>query len=353
MFNLLMTGLTGFNALSQSRSASKAASAQNALTAAEIARNEKLMELYADGSDEMRQVIEDLYASFGTRDDVSPEQQDFFESRFSLARQIEELQNNNKINSEEGRDLEFLFGTLGERRSDVDGFMPDDAASTYDMSPSVDRIAQKFINARMANAERAINTQYSKGLANVPEGLENSTLRVQLEKSAADLRAKSLNEALLAGTNDALNYAQGVQGLSKGEQGMALYYANSYVDNIDQLGRFGLAEYDAYNDTRTSAISDLANIYNLRNDTEFQDFIRGLDGMSKQSSVYNSYASDMATLAGRPYDFAATGAQNAGFGNALTANANMFDAYAKGASGSFESFGSYLNKLMNPSKPIS
>lgn len=352
MLNALMAGVSLFNGIRQSNAANRAARAQQALTEAEIARNERLMEIYQEGSDEMRQVIEDLYASFNGRDVISPERQDFFENRFSLARQIEELQNNNKINAEEARDLEFLFGTLSERRNDVDQFMPDEAASTYDMSPSVDRLAQKFINARMGNAERAINAQYAKGLANIPEGLENSTLRVQLEKGAADLRAKALNDAMIAGVSDAMNYASGVQELSKGEQNMALDYANSYVDNIDQLGRFGLAEYGMYNDTRTRAIQDLANIQNLRNDTEFQDFLRGLDGLSKEAGLYNSYASDMASLAAKPYDFQATGAQNANFGTALNSYSGLLTNYANQAQSSFQSFGTYLDRIMYPSNPI-
>lgn len=48
MLSGLLTLATGYNALKSSKNASDSVKAQEALTAAEIARNEKMMELYAE-----------------------------------------------------------------------------------------------------------------------------------------------------------------------------------------------------------------------------------------------------------------------------------------------------------------
>lgn len=53
MLDLIMGGMSLLNTVKSNKRANQAANEQSALTAAEIARNEKIMELYAQGSTEM------------------------------------------------------------------------------------------------------------------------------------------------------------------------------------------------------------------------------------------------------------------------------------------------------------
>ena len=381
MLNTFLTIATGLNALSSSNKAGKAADQQAALTAAEIAHKEKIKELYSEGSDQMKAVMEQLYGEFGTYDDVSVDNFKGMRDFFSVNRKAEELQNKVDVTDEEARDLQMLFNldqdfrnqsklrmTQGEGRvSDQDAIFNYNAPSTYDMSPNVDRIAQKFINARMGNAERAIDAQYAKGLAQVPPGMENSTLRVQLERSAADMRSQALNDAMLAGVDDALNYSKGVQELTAGEQVMNLSerkfgqdlisnasdYATSMLDNEMNMGRYGLDVYDNYNDARSGAIRDLSNLQALRNDAALTDYMTGLDTMNAQSGIFNDYVTSQMNMAASPYKFAADGGSSAGFGTALTSLNNLSSAARSNATDAWGAFGTYLDRYTGyDDKPI-
>lgn len=350
MLSGLLTLATGYNALKSSKNASDSVKAQEALTAAEIARNEKMMELYAEGSAEMKRVMDELYGGFGTYDDVSVENFDAMRDFFSTNRRLEDLQNRSEISDEEARDLEMLFGQEADNRAMVgrqDYRFNMNAPSTYDMAPNVDRIAQKFINARMANAERAIDTQYAKGLADVPAGMENSTLRVQLERSAADMRSQALNDAMLAGVNDAMAYSQGVQGLTEGEQDLNLTNRKFGQDLLDQeamMGRYGMDVYKNYNNARTQAISDLSGIQGLRTDAALQDYLTGLNTMNAQSGVFNDYARGQMDLAAAPSGYAADGTKAGSFGTALSSMQSLTSDAISNSKNAFGAFGTYLDR---------
>lgn len=393
MFNMIMTGLTALNTLSSNNRANKALAQQNALTAAEIARNEKIMELYEQGSEEMKNIMSELYGSFGTYDDISVENFKGMKDYFSTARKLEEAQNLGEIDAEEARDLQMLFNLesdfrdksmrwmrQGEGRvSDQDAIFDYNAPSTYDMAQDIDKIASKFINARMANAQGAADRMYSKGAADLARrGLLSdqgnqgrgggSTLEVELARSAADFEQKALNDAMIAGMDDALRYTKGVQETTAGEQLMNLTerkfgqdliknaseYANDAVTREINMGTYGMDVYDNYNDARTQAITDLGLIQNLRNDAALNDWLTGLTTMNTQSGIFNDYVSQQMQMAASPYKFAADGGTNAGFGNALTAAGNLANTYINATGDSFKSFANYADKWLNTDRtPIS
>jgi hypothetical protein len=387
--NMLMTGLSAVNMLSSNNRANKAAAQQNMLTAAEVARNEKIMELYSQGSEEMKSIMSELYGGFGTYDDVSVENFKGMREYFSKSRQLDELKNRGEISDEEARDLQMLFNvesdfrdksmrwqSQGEGRvSDQDAVFDYNAPSTYDMSRDIDGIASKFINARMENARGSADRMYSKGAADlIRRGLASdqggqgrgggSTLEVELARSAADFEQKALNDAMVAGMDDALRYTKGVQEATAGEQLMNLAernfgqdliqnassYANDAVTREINMGNYGMDVYGNYNDARTQAISDLSSIQNLRNDTALTDYLTGLSTMNTQSGVFNDYVANQMTMAASPYKFAADGNTGAGFGNALTAANNLTSTMVSNAENAGGAFGDYLDKWLNTDK---
>lgn len=386
MINALMTGLNAFNMFSSNNRANKALAQQNALTAAEIARNEKIMELYEQGSEEMKNVMSELYGSFGTYDDISVENFKGMRDYFSTARQLEEAINEGKVDAEEARDLKMLFNLesdfrdksmrwmrQGEGRvSDQDAIFDYNAPSTYDMAQDIDNIASKFINARMANAQGAADRMYSKGAADLARrGLLSdqgdqgrgggSTLEVELARSAADFEQKALNDAMIAGMDDALRYTKGVQETTAGEQLMNLterkfgqdliqnasQYATDAVNREINMGNYGMGVYDSYNDARTQAISDLGALQDLRNDAALNDWLTGLSTMNTQSGIFNDYVASQMQMAASPYKFAADGGTNAGFGNALSAGQNLTNTLIEAAGGAGTAFGNSLEKWLN------
>ena len=385
MLDMAMAALSGFNLLSSNKNAKNQLAIQQMLTQAEIDRNNKIMELYDQGSEEMKRVMSELYDGFGTYDDVSVENFKGMKDYFSLARQVEEAENRGEIDAEEARDLKFLFNvesdfrnksqrymSQGEGRvSDQDAIFDYNAPSTYDMAQDIDKIASKFINARMANARGAADRMYSKGAADLArrgllsdqggQGMGGgSTLEVELARSAADMEAKALNEAMIAGMDDALRYTKGVQETTAGEQLMNLTerkfgqdlianasdYATSQINNEIAMGNYGLDVYDNYNNARTQAISDLGAIQSLRNDAALNDYLTALSTMNTQSGIFNDYAANQMTLAASPYKFAADGGTSAGFGNALTSAANLSSTLVDNAANAGGAFGNAIDKLI-------
>jgi len=302
MLDLIMAGTSLYNALKSNDRADDASDQQSALTAAEIARNEKIMELYASGSVEMQKAMETVLANAGSFAEISPENFVNLRNYFTSERKQEDLQNENDVYSADNLAREF-------------------GASTFDFAPDIDRVAQKFINARMANAGRAVDETMSRGQADLyAKGMDNSTLEVQLRKSAADLKAQAYNQALLDGTNDALTYVKGVQGVSEREQ---------FMDVTER--RFG-----------QQLIKDYMG---MPTDTALKDFETANNVMNNQSSMYTDYAATMGDIAAAPYKFAADGQTAAGFGNALSSANSMSKRLNDNANDAGGTFGTWYDRV--------
>jgi hypothetical protein len=97
LFNTGMAVLTGLNMIKSNERANTASNNQSALTAAEIARNERVMSLYNSGSSEMRAAIEAAYSQFGGFDQISATQFENMRGMFSSARELEELKNASQV----------------------------------------------------------------------------------------------------------------------------------------------------------------------------------------------------------------------------------------------------------------
>ncbi len=390
--SLILAGITGYNAIKSNQAAGQAASAQSALTAAEIARNEKIMGLYDDGSEEMKKVLEELTNSFDGMDEISSQKFTTMKNYFSTSRILEEQLNEGKIDEEEAADLKMLFGMDADFRGRGQGYQDRgdgavggqdaifnyNSPSTYDMAPQIDRIAGKFINARMANASRAADKMYSKGAADLMrKGMMSdtggqsrgggSTLEVELSKSAADFQAQALNKAMVDGMNDAMSYTRGVQETTAGEQlmnlserkfgqeliGNATDYATANINNEIAYGNYGMDLYNTQNSARSSAISDLSSMYNVRNNTTLTDYITGMDTMNKQSSVFNDYLSAQMNMAASPYKFGADGSTAASFGSALSSSDNLTQTMVANAKNAGGAFGSAWDRYMGyDTRPI-
>ena len=302
MLNAIMTGVSLFNAVKGNNRADAAASEQSALTSAEIARNNKIMDLYGEGSSEMKSTMDGLLGEFGDFAQVSPDNFVALRDYFSDARKAEELQNSNEVYNQ-------------------DNIARAGGASTFDMAPQFDAVAQKFIDARMENVGRAIDENMSRSQADMyARGMDNSTLDVQLRRSAADMKAQAYNKAMLDGVNDALTYVQGVQGVSSNEQLMDLSerrFGQNLIQNKDAM-------------VNSSVLSD---------------YQTGNSVMNDQSSMYTDYASRMGDIAASPYKFAADGQTAASFGNALTSSNSFADRANKNANDAGGSFGTWLDRL--------
>jgi len=188
-----------------------------------------------------------------------------------------------------------------------------------------------------------------------------STLEVELARSAADFEQKALNDAMIAGMDDALRYTKGVQETTAGEQLMNLterkfgqdliknasQYANDAVTREINMGNYGMDVYGHYNDARTQAIADLGALQDLRNDAALNDWLTGLSTMNTQSGIFNDYIASQMQMAASPYKFAADGGTNAGFGNALSAGQNLTNTLIEAAGGAGTAFGNSLEKWLN------
>lgn len=302
MLDLLMGGLSLYNAVKSNNRADDAADQQGALTAAEVARNEKIMELYGQGSSEMQTAMKSVLDSAGDFAELSPENFVALRNYFTSERKQEDLQNENDVYAADNRARQY-------------------GASTFDMAPDVDRVAQKFIDARMANAGRAVDETMSRGQADLyARGMDNSTLEVQLRKSAADLKAQAYNQALLDGTNDALTYVKGVQDVSGNEQIM------------------DLAERDFGQGL-------IKNYENMATNTALLDYTNANTVMNNQSAMYTDFASTMGNLAAAPSKFAADGQTAAGFGTALNSASNISSRLNDNANDAGGTFGTWYDRL--------
>ena len=312
MLDLIMGGMCLLNTVKSNKRANQAANEQSALTAAEIARNEKIMELYAQGSTEMKNAMEGVLDEAGSFAEITPENFVALRNYFTSERKQEDLQNENDVYEADNRAREY-------------------GASTFDMAPNVDRVAQKFIDARMANASRAVDETMSRGQADLyAKGMDNSTLEVQLRKGAADLKAQAYNQALLDGTNDALTYVKGVQGVSSNEQIMDLA-EREFGQNL------------------------IKNYMNMPTDTALQDYQNANTTMNNQSAMYTDYASTMGNLASAPSKFAADGQTAAGFGNALNSASSIAKRLNDNANDAGGTFGTWYDRLTgyNDRTPVS
>jgi len=326
LLNTGMAVLTGLNMVKSNERANTASNQQAALTAAEIARNERIMSLYNSGSKEMRAAIEAAYENFGGFDQISADQFDSMRGMFSNARELEEFQNATQV-------VDRSTGYQTTLINDESRFR-NNASSRYNQGRSEqDEMIARFADLRNQNTSRAVAEARARASAKIPEGLENSTYAIQMEKSLTDMEAQAYNQNLIDAMTDAQTYIKG-----------NLDYSTSRSGDDIAGGRYGMEFADGKIGMYGGAITDTKSLQSMRNNTYLNDYVTGLDTMNNTSSVFRDYAISKGNEAAGTYKFAADGANLAGFGTALTSANSASDRMATAADNAGSAFGTWLDR---------
>lgn len=329
LLNTGMAMLTGLNMIKSNERANTASNEQSALTAAEIARNERVMALYDSGSREMRAAIEAAYSQFGGFDQISAAGFNSTRALLSNARELEELVNASEV-------VDRSTGYQNTIINDESRFRGN-ASSRYNQGRSEqDEMIGRFADIRNQNTDRTVAEARARATAKIPAGLENSTYAVQMERSLADMEAQAYNKNLIDAMSDAQTYIKG-----------NLDYSSSRSGDDIEGGRYGMEFADNKIGTYGGAINDTKNLQGMRNNTYLKDYETGLDTMNKTSAVFRDYAASKGTEAAGTYKFAADGANLAGFGSALTSANNASTRMADSANNAGGAFGTWLDKAMD------
>lgn len=356
----------------QANNQSKAASDEmSALTAAEIDRNNEIAALYAEGGDVMDNNLRRLLDEYGTFGQVTPDKVDTFKEYFANQRAAEEAANIAKVDEMTALDemrlkgyesafREYADQRIGESENVVygrDAIGKMNAPQTLDFAKMQDSLASKFWMMRSQNTKRALDNQYARVNARIPEGMENSTLRVQMERQFGDLAAKRSNEDMLAAIGDAQNYIAGLQQAASNQQNMTnaernmernlvsdiLNRATGTLNNSINAGTYGQGFAQNINAQRGMAIDELGAQQNLRNNTALSDFYNGLSTVGAENKLGNTYLGQVQQLSTAPYTYAAQGANSIDNSNAFSALNNAAVSASNLASGNISSAGKWYN----------
>ena len=329
LFNVGMAALTGLNMIKSNERANTASNEQSALTAAEIARNERIMSLYDTGSREMRAAIEAAYSQFGGFDQISSAGFNSMRGMFSNARELEELVNASEV-------VDRSTGYQNTIINDESRFRGN-ASSRYNQGRSEqDEMIGRFADLRNQNTDRAVAEARARASAKIPEGLENSTYAIQMERSLTDMEAQAYNQNLIDAMSDAQTYIKG-----------NLDYSTTRSAADIEGGRYGMEFADNKIGTYRGAIDDTKNLQGMRNNTYLKDYETGLGTMNKTSAVFRDYAASKGTEAAGTYKFAADGTNLAGFGTALTSANNASTRMATSAENAGSAFGTWLDRTLD------
>lgn len=433
--NVLEAGVNLVGTFQANRQARDARNAQGEAVDAELDRVRYVQDQYSEGGDKLAAMFQQILADYGQFGQVSPDYitemtRYFGDNRAAEQRantsmvdgmsaddiaRFRELESVNRLLAEgristneagnrataEGRvrDYESGFrglaaqliaeGTSGARS--IDEAARASAPDVLDFAPLQDMLTARFAALRGANTGREIDNQYAKAMASVPQGMENSTLRVQLERAMGDLAAERRNQDLLAAVGDAQRYIDGLLGASGQDQQMELrerQMMQSLADSgiarsgvtlqqylaggeygaglggaINEAGfrggEYGIGLGDALNRSgfaggqygsglateenamRGRAISEFAALRSLPSNTAYADFLTGLNSVGAESELASQFLSQMSDVVRSPYTFRATGSSNATFGTALDALRRRSDSASEIAAGNMAGLGDW------------
>jgi len=356
----------------QSNDAADAASDASAeLTAAEIDRNNEIAALFAEGADVMDNNIRRLLDEYGSFGQITPSTVDTFKEYFADQRAMEERANVNQVNDMtevdeirlkgyESAFREYADQRLGGAEDTVygrDAIGKMNAPDTLDFAQLQDSLTTKFWGLRSQNTERALGEQYARVSARIPEGMENSTLRVQMERQFADLSAQRYNEDMLAAVGDAQSYIAGLQGAASNQQNMTnaernmernlvtdtMNYATQGLNNTINSGTYGQGYANEINSQRGRAIDELSAQQGMRNNTALSDFYNGLSTVSAENKAANSYLGQVQQLSTAPYTYAGQGQNSIDNSNAFEALSNASSSANALAGSNAASAGKWYN----------
>ena len=362
-----------YGAVKSSNAAGDAAAASQALTNAQIERNDAIYELYADGGKLLRDNIQRLLAEYGDFGQVTPDIVNANQEYFATQRANQEAANRNTVNNMTKIDemrlkgyedafRDFAANQLTDARSAVyaaDQVGKDEAPDTLDFARLQDSLAVKFMALRDQDTQRALNKQYAKATAGLPPGMENSTLRVQMERSMADLSAQKFNENMMAAIGDAQNYIAGLQTAASNQQNMTnaernmqrnlttdtLNYGTTTLANSLKGGAYGQNFAGEINAQRGRAVAELDALLGLRNDTAMRDFLNGLSTTAAENRLANDYITQVSQITTAPYTYTASGQNSVNYGGAMDSLGSIANASASLAAGNTKALGDWWTTM--------
>ena len=220
--------------ISTGREASRLNDMTESQIVADIARQNEVADLYSEGSSVMGSNLNNLLKEYGDFGQVTPSLVNDFQKFVSSNRSAEEAANASSVDGLTAYDKARLSGmedmfreyagkTLDTGQEEVyyrDQYGRATSPRTTDFAAMQDQIASKFREMRNENTQKSLDVQYSRALANIPEGMENSTLRVQMERANGDAAREAYNNDMLASVGDAQQYIAGLQTAASNQQNM-------------------------------------------------------------------------------------------------------------------------------------
>jgi hypothetical protein len=352
--NIIDIGM-GVGSLVSANRANNEAERLNALTeaqvTAEINRNQEVADLYAGGADVMSNNLNRLLTEYGDFGQITPSTINDFSTFVSTNRAQEEAANRREVDGLTSYDRARLRGMedmyrefsdvkLEEGRDEV--YYQDEKAKltapqTLQFAQMQDQIAMQFQNLRNQNTNRALDKQYSKALANIPPGMENSTLRVQMERASADASREAYNNDMLAAVGDAQQYIAGLQGAASNQQNMTnaernmqrnlvtdrLNYGTTTLNNSLRGGQYGQDYYGNEKAMRGRNIEEVGALQNMRNNTALSDYTNSLSLAGAENSLANDFINQTLDLSTAPSTYSAQGQANISNSSSISALGTM------------------------------
>lgn len=335
VIDLAIGGATAGSAIRASNEAKRLNDLTEAQVMADINRNQEVADLYAEGSSVMANNLQRLLAEYGDFGQITPSVINDFADFVSTNRALEEAANRKEVDDLTAYDRarlqgmedmfrEFADVKLREGRDEV--YYQDEKAKltapqTLQFAQMQDQIAMQFQQLRNQNTERALNRQYSKALANIPPGMENSTLRVQMERASQDAAREAYNNDMLAAVGDAQQYIAGLQQAASNQQNMtnaqrnmarnlvadSLNYGTTTLNNDLKGGQYGQDYYGNINAMRGRAIDEVNALHGMRNNTALMDYTNALNLAGAENSLANDFINQTLDLSTAPYSYSADG----------------------------------------------
>ena len=352
--NIIDIGM-GVGSLISANRANNEAERLNALTEAQVTadinRNQEIADLYAGGAGVMSNNLNRLLTEYGDFGQITPSTINDFSNFVSTNRAQEEAANRREVDGLTSYDRARLRGMedmfrefsdvkLEEGRDEV--YYQDEKAKltapqTLQFAQMQDQIAMQFQNLRNQNTNRALDKQYSKALANIPQGMENSTLRVQMERASADAAREAYNNDMLAAVGDAQQYIAGLQGAASNQQNMTnaernmqrnlvtdrLNYGTTTLNNSLRGGQYGQDYYGNEKAMRGRNIDEVGALQNMRNNSALSDYTNSLSLAGAENSLANDFINQTLDLSTAPSTYSASGQAGISNSNSISALGTM------------------------------
>ena len=352
--NIIDIGM-GVGSLISANRANNEAERLNALTEAQVTadinRNQEIADLYAGGAGVMSNNLNRLLTEYGDFGQITPSTINDFSNFVSTNRAQEEAANRREVDGLTSYDRARLRGMEDMFRefSDVkleegldEVYYQDEKAKltapqTLQFAQMQDQIAMQFQNLRNQNTNRALDKQYSKALANIPQGMENSTLRVQMERASADAAREAYNNDMLAAVGDAQQYIAGLQGAASNQQNMTnaernmqrnlvtdrLNYGTTTLNNSLRGGQYGQDYYGNEKAMRGRNIDEVGALQNMRNNSALSDYTNSLSLAGAENSLANDFINQTLDLSTAPSTYSASGQAGISNSNSISALGTM------------------------------